>query len=107
MLNNWLLPAIHPTLCRDFTDCDKAFKSLKTALASEPILQLPNLNEPFVVRTDASGHAVGAMLAQKNNQKLHPIAYYSWKLLESEWNYSTTDREGLAVITAHLCGEVP
>ena len=70
-----------------------AFNALKTALTKEPIIQLPDHTKPFVVRTDASGYAIGAMLAQQHNKKLHPVAYWSRKLSDVECRYSTTERE--------------
>ena len=50
-----------------------AFEALKLALTSAPILSLPDFNIPFVIQSDASGYAMGAVLLQNN----HPIAYFS------------------------------
>ncbi|XP_068638460.1 uncharacterized mitochondrial protein AtMg00860-like [Aristolochia californica] len=49
------------------------FEALKTALASTPVLQLPNSDELFLVECDASGGDIGAILQQQS----HPIAYFS------------------------------
>lgn len=51
----------------------QAFKKLKAALASAPMLALPDFSVPFIVQTDASGYAMGAVLLQND----HPIAYFS------------------------------
>ena len=40
----------------------QAFEQLRDALCSTPVLKLPDWNKPFVLQTDASEHAVGAVL---------------------------------------------
>lgn len=60
--------------------CMTAFQALKTALTTAPIMSTPDWNSPFELMCDASGHAVGAMLGQKNGKVLHPI-YYASKTL--------------------------
>ncbi|MCH82791.1 hypothetical protein A2U01_0003603, partial [Trifolium medium] len=50
----------------------QAFEQLKNAMVSAPILSLPNFTVPFVVQTDASGFAMGAVLLQDK----HPLAYF-------------------------------
>jgi len=79
-------------------DCEKAFRTLKDRLLSEPILQLPDLNQPFVLRTDASGRGLGAVLLQERAEKLHPVAFASRKLSDAEERYSTIEKECLAVV---------
>ena len=69
-------------------------------LDSPPVLRLPNIDQPFVVRTDASLVGLGAVLLQYHNEVPHPVAYASKKLLERQINYSTVERELLAVIFA-------
>ncbi|XP_010418861.1 PREDICTED: uncharacterized protein LOC104704475 [Camelina sativa] len=46
-------------------DCLKAFKEIKVALISAPIVQAPNWDLPFEIMCDASDFAVGAVLGQK------------------------------------------
>ncbi|KAJ8707558.1 hypothetical protein PYW08_010810 [Mythimna loreyi] len=74
--------------------------SLLECLISAPVLSCPDYNRPFEVHTDASNYGIGAMLTQTINSKEHPIAYMSRSLSASERNYSITERETLAVITA-------
>lgn len=76
----------------------KAFNELRDKLTSPPVLTYPDLNKPFLVATDASGFGVGAVLKQKDDQnKERVIAYASRVLNKAERNYSTTERECLAL----------
>jgi hypothetical protein len=81
-------------------EADKAFQNLKECLVSAPVLSCPDYSKPFEVHTDASSYGVGAMLTQSIDGKEHPIAYMSKSLTSAEKNYSITERETLAVITA-------
>ena len=66
-----------------------------------PILAYPNFEKPFILYTDASTFALGAILAQKDEQKReHVIAYASRSLNKHERNYAITELECLAVIWA-------
>lgn len=77
---------------------EDAFRELKRRLTSTPILRLPDLQKPFVLRTDASDRSVGAVLLQEHSGVLHPVAYASRKLLQRELAYATVEKEGLALI---------
>ena len=78
---------------------DAAFTTLKTAFTSAPILLHPQLDQPFIVETDASDFALGAVLSQRDNDGiLHPIAYHSRKFSTAEINYEIYDKELLAII---------
>ena len=61
---------------------------MKIALATAPVLQLPNFDHQFIVATDASDVAVGAILQQDTGMGLQPIAYASRKLQQDEVRYS-------------------
>ena len=76
----------------------ECFDAISSALTSRPILKLPDLSKPFVVRSDSSGVAVGAMLLQYHDDMPFPVAYASRKLTPSERNFSTVERECLAII---------
>lgn len=73
---------------------------MKGCLVNAPVLACPNFSLPFEVHTDASNYGVGAMLAQQINGEEHPIAYMSRSLTGPERNYSVTEREALAVLSA-------
>ena len=65
---------------------------------NEPILQYPDFSKPFVLTTDASNFAIGAVLSQGKIGSDLPIAYASRALNASETNYSTIEKELLAIV---------
>lgn len=77
-----------------------AFELLKKSLISPPVLKQVDETKPFVLRTDASNYALGAVLIQGQGPEEHPIEYASRLLTSAERNYSTTEREALAVVWA-------
>ena len=82
-------------------ECETAFQTLKDRLTSQPILRLPDPDKPFVLRTDASQQAIGAVLLQADQDdpnELHPVAYASRKLNSAERAYATVEQECLALI---------
>ncbi|CAG9134488.1 unnamed protein product [Plutella xylostella] len=79
---------------------DTAFQILKEKLTTAPLLQYPDFSAPFVITTDASNYAVGAVLSQGEIGKDKPVAYASRTLNKPEGNYSTTEKELLAIIFA-------
>lgn len=77
-----------------------AFNKLKLALCSAPVLQQIDPGKPFIMKTDASAYAIGAVLVQEDGENEHPIEYASRLLTAAERNYSTIEREALAVVWA-------
>ena len=78
-----------------------AFDVLKQRLTTPPVLAFPEFEAPFIVGTDASSVAFGALLAQKKaDEKVHPIQYTNRTMAAAERNYSACEREALAVIFA-------
>jgi hypothetical protein len=70
-------------------------------LSEEPILKYPDFDKEFILATDASNVAIGAVLGQLDELgKEHPVAYASRVLNKAERNYSTTEREALAIFWA-------
>ncbi|CAM8943733.1 unnamed protein product [Rhodiola kirilowii] len=85
----------------EFTDqCRAAFDELKEALTSTPIIRAPDWAQPFEIMCDASDYAVGAVLGQKVDKKPAVIYYASRTLDVAQRNYSTTEKELLAVVFA-------
>ncbi|GFV62460.1 retrovirus-related Pol polyprotein from transposon 17.6 [Trichonephila clavipes] len=79
---------------------EKAFQTLKQCLVSLPILKQADFSKPFQIRTDASNYALGAVLLQGEDKEEHPVEFASMLLNPAERNYSTTEREALAVVWA-------
>ncbi|MBW0562612.1 hypothetical protein O181_102327 [Austropuccinia psidii MF-1] len=75
---------------------DKAlrqFHQLKEAFTISPILSHFDPSLPTIVETDASNHALGAVLSQISDSGKHPIAFDSCKRLSAELNYEINDKE--------------
>jgi hypothetical protein len=78
-----------------------AFDTLEMTFTSAPILIHPDLAKPFIVETDATNFALGAILSQFGiDGLLHLVAFYSRKLTSAKINYQVYDKELLAIITA-------
>jgi len=80
-------------------ECQEAFKALKGALTSAPVLAMPDDESAFVLDTDASHSEIGAVLSQKKAGVEHVVAYASRKMSKAECNYSATRKELHAVVS--------
>ncbi|KAM1024481.1 hypothetical protein ACFX13_038477 [Malus domestica] len=81
-------------------ECETAFKTLKDMLTSAPIIMPPDWSLPFELMCDASDYAISAVLGQRRNKQPHVIHYASQTLNDAQLNYSTTEKELLAVVFA-------
>ncbi|GJX89652.1 reverse transcriptase domain-containing protein [Tanacetum coccineum] len=88
-------------------DCILAFQTLKKKLTEAPILIAPNWDQPFEIMCDASDYAIGAVLGQRIEKHFRPIHYASKTMTEAETNYTTTEKEMLAVVYAFEVSIVP
>lgn len=81
------------------SDAQKAFDTLKECMSTPPVLQYPDLSHKnqFIVQTDASGYAIGAVLSNGDGR---PVAYASRSLNKAERNYPTIEKELLAIVWA-------
>ena len=80
--------------------CEAAFDKLKTMLVSSSIMRSPNWNLPFEIMCDTSDYAIGAVLGQREDKKAFVIYYASKTLDSSQENYTTMEKEFLAVVFA-------
>ncbi|GFX55586.1 retrovirus-related Pol polyprotein from transposon 17.6 [Trichonephila clavipes] len=81
-------------------DQQNAFQTLKNCLTTPPVLKQADGTQPYIIRIDSSNYALGAVLLQGEGSDEHPIEYASRLLTPAERNYSTTEREALAVVWA-------
>ncbi|GJU11154.1 reverse transcriptase domain-containing protein [Tanacetum coccineum] len=69
-------------------------------LTEAPILIAPDWDLPFELMCDASDFAIGAVLGQRKNKHFQPIHYASKTMTEAQINYTTTEKELLAIVYA-------
>lgn len=79
---------------------EEAFRLIKQALVTAPVLASPNFAEPFFIQADASNVGLGAVLTQVIRDKECVVAYASRSLSAAERKYTVTEKELLAVIFA-------
>ena len=77
-------------------------ENIKNLLVSSPVLKSADFDKPFVIQVDACDIGAGAVLLQRNEQTevLHPLCYFSCKFLPHQQNYSTIEKECLALLLA-------
>nr|GEU53028.1 DNA-directed DNA polymerase [Tanacetum cinerariifolium] len=77
-----------------------AFQTLKRKLTEAPILIAPDWDMPFEIMCDASDSFIGAVPGQREDKHFRPIHYASKTMTKAESNYTTTEKEMLAVVYA-------
>jgi len=80
--------------------CEKAFVKLKSLLTSASIIQPPDWSLPFEIMYNASNYVMGAILGQRKDKKPYVIYYASKTLNNAQMNYTTIEKELLAVVFA-------
>nr|GEU81097.1 reverse transcriptase domain-containing protein [Tanacetum cinerariifolium] len=81
-------------------ECIQAFRTLKEKLTEAPILIAPNWDQAYELMCDASDYVVGAVLGQRVEKHFRPIHFASKTMNQAETNYTTTEKEMLAVVYA-------
>ena len=80
--------------------CKAAFEEIKTILIQAPIMAAPEWDQGFEIMCDASDFAMGAVLGQRKEKIFRTIYYASRTFNEAQENYSTTEKEMLAIVFA-------
>ncbi|CAN6544176.1 unnamed protein product [Malus baccata var. baccata] len=100
-ISNPLCRLLQKDVAFDFNEeCEKAFNHLKEMLTSAPIIVPPDWSLPFELMCDASDYALGAILGQRKEKRPHVIYYASRTLNDAQLNYSTIEKELLAIVFA-------
>ena len=78
----------------------EAFKKLRAAFTSAPILRHFESSLPVVLEADASDFTLGTVISQLDpeNGVLHPITFYRRKFNSAELNYEIYNKEMLAIV---------
>nr|GEW70628.1 reverse transcriptase domain-containing protein [Tanacetum cinerariifolium] len=79
-------------------ECVEAFQTLKRKLTEALILISSDWDFPFELMCDASDFAIGAVIGQCQEKHFRPLHYASKTMTEAESNYTTTEKEMLAVV---------
>eukprot|EP00957_Ditylum_brightwellii_P073144 5559710-Ditylum_brightwellii.AAC.1 len=75
----------------------QALEAVKTAVVKNNLLVYPDFNDKFEIQPDTSKYQLGAAISQKG----HPIAFFSTKLNKAQTNYTTTEKNLLAIVETH------
>ena len=78
----------------------KSFEALKNKLSEAPVLAHPQIGQPYILYTDASNYAIGAVLTQENNSEEHVIQYLSKQLSGSQLNWPIIEIECYSIVFA-------
>jgi len=81
-------------------ECEKAFECLKKKLTIAPVITAPNWSIGFELMCDASDYAIGAVLGQRKEKLFYVIHYASKVLNDAQSNYTTIEKELLAIVYA-------
>ena len=85
----------------DFDEsCIAAFEEIKSRLVTDPIMVTLDWNKEFEIMCDASDYAMGAVLGQRTEEIFKAIYYASKNFNEAQENYSTIEKEILAMVFA-------
>ena len=82
-------------------ECQDAFEKIKAILMSSPVLAAPDFEKQFKLMVDASDVGCGAVLTQEGIDHVdHPVCFFSKKFDKHQKNYSTIEKECLALLLA-------
>ena len=81
-------------------ECNNSFDTVKQLLTNAPVLQLPSINDHFILETDASDIGIGNCLKVKRHNIEHAVSYHSAKLNDNEQKWNIVEKEAFAIVTA-------
>ena len=85
----------------NFDECfQSSFEEIRLRLVEAPIMAKPDWNKEFEIMCDSSDYAMEVVLGQKNDKMFRAIYYASKTFNEAQENYSTTEKEMLAMVFA-------
>jgi hypothetical protein len=73
----------------------RAFDHVKATIAKDIVLAYPDYSKVFKIYTDASSKQLGAVISTQDNR---PVAFFSWKLSNTQRKYNVTKIELLAIV---------
>ena len=73
---------------------NKDFHTIKKIISRENLPAYPDFSHPFEIHTDASDYQLGAVISQNNKY----IVFYSYKLNAVQKQYTTIEKELLAIV---------
>ena len=93
-------------------ECDKAFETIKNALLNPPILAFPDPNKRFILYTDASDKAIGAVLKQEYGNIEKTVHYLSHSLSRTQQRWPIIEKDCFAIIHSidklnHILADTP
>ena len=80
----------------------EAFEEIKNLTCTAPVLEYPRFDEPFIITTDASNFALGAVPSQDEIGKDPATAYASRSLHKTEIKYHTYEKEAVALCNKNV-----
>ena len=78
--------------------CESVIQTLKDHLTSDAVLRLHDLAKEFILRTAANNTGIGAVILQKHDGVLFPVANECRKLSNAKRNYGVSEKECLAIV---------
>ena len=84
----------------------EAFENIKVALAKALSLHHIQVDKPFILRTDASAYAMGAVLEQERDGKLVPVCFCSRKLAKTQRNWAPGNNKRMPLLWRCVSGPV-
>ena len=82
------------------SDCQKSFEKLKQCLCETVVLAHPDVSKPYLLYTDASDYAVGAVLTQEFPEGERVVQFLSKQLSQTQRKWPTIEKEAYAIIYA-------